>query len=376
VTWSKVAAPATAGTLVMAAGCPSSTTAAPSTVTPPYGRAGPDSVGVATLDLSSEGTALGEHSATAFYPADAGSLAGHAPFRFSEASTPPVALQRTLPPGYNTTATVGAFLGPPLSKRGPYPDILFSHRFEGEPPYYSDPLVGIASWGYVVVSADYRERGVTAQAWRLTTRSGSAQDTAIVRSSLGPVEQSAGNPDSPLFGVVDLEREAGVGHSAGGGTAFDALDSPSVKTAVGWAPVAPTGTPSSKPVLLGETRGGSVVAPSRGTRVYNSFRGPNVRVENSGEDNNSSTDICTGIRSGGGLISYAISAVFIRAKLAKLGINGCQPADIDPVRFWPIVQFYTVLQLENQLDPHTSGSVPFPALGQFPGFTVKITRDG
>ena len=375
MTSSKVIALVTAGTLVFTASC-STNTAAPSAVPSPFYEVGPNSVGVSTLDLGSAGPTLGERSATVFYPADTPSLSGHAPFSYSEASTLPVALQGILPAKYNTTTTVSAYLDPPASKHGPYPVVLFSHGYGGERLYYSQLLAGIASWGYVVVSSDYLERGLAAQALKLTTRPSSGQDTAIMQSSLHAVEQASGDAASPLSGVVDSKRVAAVGHSAGGGTAFNALDAPSVKTAVGWAPVPPTGTPSSKPVMLIGTQGDSVVTPSTVTKAYDAFRGPKVLVEISGEGHNSYTDICPGIRSGGGLISYAVSAGFVSAKLARLGLNGCQPADIDPVRFWPIVQYYTVLQLDNQLSPHPFGSIPTPEPDQFPGFTVTITQAG
>ena len=79
-----------------------------------------------------------------------------------------------------------------------------------------------------------------------------------------------------------------------------------MRTAVGWAPVGPAGTPSSKPVLLIGAEGDTVVPPAEVRRTYRSFRGPKALVEISGEGHNTYTDICTGIRSGGGLIRYAI----------------------------------------------------------------------
>ena len=375
MTWLKPAALMTVGTLVFAAGC-GADTAAPSAVPSQFYEVGPNSVGVTTLDLGSAGPTLGERRATVYYPADTASVSGHIPFTYSEASTLPVALQGILPARYNTTTTVGAYLEPPASKRGPYPIVLFSHGYGGERLYYSNLLAGIASWGFVVVSADYLERGLAAQALKLMNPPSSAQDTAIMRTSLHAVEQASGDAASPLSGVVDPKRVAAVGHSAGGGTAFNALADPSVKTAVGWAPVPPVGTPSSKPVMLIGTQGDSVVTPSTVTKAYDAFRGPKVLVEISGEGHNSYTDVCPGIRSGGGLVGYAVSAGFVSAKLAKLGLNGCQSGNIDPVRFWPIVQYYTVLQLENQLNPHPFGSVPSPAPGQFPGFTITITLSG
>ena len=161
---------------------------------------------------------------------------------------------------------------------------------------------------------------------------------------------------------------AAVGHSAGGETAFDALDGPGVATAIGWAPVAPVGTPSNKPVMLIGAEGDQVVPPASVKRTYDSFPGPKSLVEISGEGHNTYTDICVGIRSGGGLISYAISHHLVTPSLAKLGINGCQSSDLAPQRFWPIVQYYTVLQLKNQFDGKgrsdhsTSRTRPVPGL--------------
>lgn len=376
VTSSKVVAGVAAGALALAAGCTSSGSATPTTSTtrPPYAHTGPNSVGVTTLDLGSAGPVLGERSATVYYPADATSVAGHAPFSYTEASTLPTALQGILPAKYNTTTTINAYVDPPPAKRGPYPIVLFSHGYGGERLYYSTLLAGIASWGYVVVSADYLERGLAAQALKVTATPTATQDSAVMRSSLTAVEAASGDPASPLSGVADSTRVAAVGHSAGGGTAFDALAAPAVKTAVGWAPVPPAGKPSAKPVMLIGAEGDSVVPASAVRRTYNAFPGPKALVEISGEGHNTYTDICTGIRSGGGLISYAISAGFVQAKLAKLGINGCQSTNIDPVRFWPIVQFYTVLQLKNQLGGNSTAIIPSPAPGQFPGFTVTVTQ--
>ena len=95
----------------------------------------------------------------------------------------------------------------------------------------------------MVVSADYLERGLAAQVLRVTTAPTAAQDSAIMQSSLTAVEQGSADPSSVLPGVADPAEVAAVGHSAGGGTAFDALDGPAVATAVGWAPVAPAGRP-------------------------------------------------------------------------------------------------------------------------------------
>jgi len=219
------------------------------------------------------------------------------------------------------------------------------------------------------------ERGLAAQVLQSKSRPMPALDSAVMESSLSAVERASEDPTSPLHGAADPGKVAAVGHSAGGRTAFDALDSPKVTTAVGWAPVQPVGTPSDKPVMLIGAEGDKVVTPGWVTRTYGSFRGPKVLVEISGEGHNTYTDTCVPIRSGnGGLISYAIAHHLIGAKLAKLGINGCTASDLPAARFWPVVQFYTVLQLEHQFNGHSTATVPEPAPGRFPGITVQVTQ--
>ena len=144
---------------------------------------------------------------------------------------------------------------------------------------------------------------------------------------------------------------------------------------MGWAPVAPSGKPSSKPVMLIGAEGDQVVPPATVRKTYRSFSGPKVLIEISGEGHNTYTDICTAIRSGhGGLISYAIAQHLISAKLANLGINGCQANDLPATRFWPVVQYYTVLQLQNQFHGDPGAMIPSPPPGQFPGFAVTVTQ--
>jgi dienelactone hydrolase len=356
---------------VVAGGCGSA--AAPTTSsTPAYQARGSHTVGVTTLDLGPAGM-LGERLATVYYPTDPASASGHPRFSYTEASTLPTALQSLLPAAYNTTTTIDAFTDAPGSG-GPYPVVLFSHGFGGERLYYSNLLAGMASWGYVVVSADYLERGLAAQALGLKSTPTAPFDRTIMLSSLTAVE-TASQDATVLHGIVDPSKVAAVGHSAGGGTAFNALDDPRVATAIGWAPVAPAGAPSDKPVMLIGAEGDLAVLPRTVAHEFAAFPGPRSLVEISGEGHNTYTYICVGIREGGGLISYAVAHHLTTASLARLGINGCQAKDLAPQRFWPIVQYYTVFQLKAVFS-HGPTTVPVPAENAFPGFTVQVTQHG
>jgi dienelactone hydrolase len=373
---------ATVGLTVLLAGCssgsssPATTTTAvtaPAKAPYPYQHPGPDPVGVTTLDLGSAGSTYGERYATVYYPTTTAAAVGHARYSYTEASTLPTAYQAVLPAQYNITTTLDAYLAPQAAPNH-YPVVLFSHGYGGERLYYSNLLVGIASWGYVVVSADYLERGLAAQVLQSKTKPTAAQDSATMATSLRVLLGEAGSSSSVLHDAANPNLVAAVGHSAGGGTAENALNVPNVKTAVGWAPVPPTGQPSTKPVMLIGAEGDTVVPPSSVTSTYDNFHGPKALVEISGEGHNTYTDICTGIRSGGGLISYAVAHHFTTPQLAKFGINGCSSSDLPAQQFWPIVQYYTVIQLKNQLGGDSGATIPLPAPNQFPGFTVHVTQ--
>lgn len=367
-----------AGLALVGAACSSSSGNNPAAVTtsstPQYQHHGPFAVGVTTLDLGSAGPVYGERLATVYYPGALQKGETPPPFSYTEAQTLPVALRGVLPARYNTTQTVDAYQGIPGSPKGPFPVVLFGHGFGGERLYYSNLLSGIASWGYVVVSADYLERGLASQAISGAPKPTTAHDAATMAASLSAVEQAGSNAGSPLHGIVDSKRVAAAGHSAGGGTAFNALATPRVATAVGWAPVPPSVPGSSKPVMLIGAEGDAAVLPSSVKKTYQSFRGPKSLIEIGGEGHNTYTDICVGIRQGGGLINFAVANHFTTPQLAKLGINGCQAKDAAPQRFWPIVQYYTVFQLKSVFAGNPSATVPVPAPGTFPGMTVSVTQ--
>jgi dienelactone hydrolase len=357
---------------VLATSC----SATPKASAPGFAHAGPYSVGATTLDLGSAGPAFGERLATVFYPADASRLAGHARFSYDLEAPLPQALRAIVPPKYDSTVVVDAHVGAPASPHGPFPIVLFSHGFGASRLYYSNLLTGIASWGFVVVSADYLERGLLAQATHPDVRSTPARDLETMFSSLTATEAASASRTSSLHGVADSHKVAAVGHSAGGQTAFDALKDRRVDVAVGWAPVGPTGTPSKKPSMIIGALGDIALTPATLTREFKAFPGPTNFVEVSGEGHDTYTDICTSIRSGvGGLVGFAESVHFISPQLAKLANSGCAATDLAPQRFWPIVQYYTVAELRSGLGIDRSGAGLGPAsAGQFKGFVITYRQ--
>ena len=367
-----------AASLILGSGLPAGAASSPTTAsTPQYQKAGPLQVGVTTIDLGSAGTTFGERTATVFYPSSltASQAATTAKYSYTQAQTLPASIQGILPAQFNTTTTINAYGDAPASTKGPYPIVLFSHGYGGERLYYSNLLAGMASWGYVVVSADYFERGIAAQAMSIKTKPTAADDQKIMASSLSALKAANTTATSVLNGVANPKKVAAVGHSAGGGTAYTALNVPGIKTAVGWAPVGPSGKASSKPVMLIGAQGDNAVTPKYVKNVYNKFTGPKSLVQISGAGHDTYTDVCVTIRQGGGLINYALSQHLVTPQLAKLATNGCLSSDPSPQSFWPVVQYYTVFQLATQF-ANKNSTVPVPAKGAFPGFQVKITQQG
>lgn len=334
---------------------------------------GPYPVGVVTLDLGSAGS-FGDRLATVFYPANAAAVAGHPRFTYREADPLPAALQAIVPARYDTTISTAAHVGVPGSPHGPFPLVLFSHGFGASRLYYSHLLVGIASWGFVVVSADYLERGLVAEAENKATGGDTtAMDTSVMLASLSSAEAASADRGSVLHHLVDAHAVAAVGHSAGGGTAFDVLRDARVATAVGWAPVPPVGAPARKPVVIIGGLDDVALTPAVLGREYRSFPGPTSLVEVGAAGHDTFTDICPQIRAGGGLVGFAMSLHLVSADLAKLAVNGCQSANLTTERFWPVVQYYTLLGLRQGLHiDHGTVGVVAPPAGLFPGVHVEV----
>ncbi len=368
----RTVATATVALALLATGCSTSSTATP----PGFAHTGPYAVGATTLDLGSAGTALGERLTTVFYPADSSKLADHRLFSYDLEAPLPEALRAIVPAKYNSTIVVDAHVDAPASSRGPFPIVLFSHGFGASRLYYSHLLTGIASWGFVVVSADYLERGLLAQATHPDVPSTPARDLTTMFSSLSATETASTDPSSPLRGVANPHKVAAVGHSAGGETAFDALKDPRVAVAVGWAPVGPSGSPSRKPAMIIGAQGDIALKPATLSHEFKTFPGPTRFVEISGEGHDTYTDICTSIRNGtGGLVGFAESVHLVSPELAKLANSGCTAKDLPPQRFWPIVQYYTVAELRAGLGFDSSGAgLSAPSAGQFKGFVITYRQ--
>jgi len=341
-----------------------------------YAKPGPFKVGYATLRLPDRDVAV-------WYPADAAAVLGKQKATYDQATPLPANLKGLVPPKYNTVVTMDAYDGVRASAKGPFPVVLFSHGAGGYRLVNSALCAGIASWGFVVVSVDYLEHGLAAQVSSLgkpTRRPTAAAlrklavlDRRLMLQGLDLAATESHKTGSVLSGAVDPTRAAAIGHSAGGGTAFDVLSDPRVKVAIGWAPVSPSGSPVAKPTMIIGAGADVALTPAALAQSYASFPAPKRFVEIGGTraGHDTFTDTCVVIRGGGGLVQFAVQNHFISKKLAKLATNGCTSTDLDPHVFWTVVQHFTVAELRNVfgIDRQPVG-LGDGIINAFPGITL------
>jgi predicted dienelactone hydrolase len=315
-----------------------------------YAEPGPFKVGYTTLHLPND------RGVSVWYPADDAGI-GTTPKATYKQTTPlPENLRGLVPPEFDTVVTMEAYDDVRGSAAGPFPVLLFSHGFGAYRQVNSGVNAGIASWGFVVVAVDYTERGLVAQVTNATDPD-AARDKRLMLDSLDLVIAEAGKQASVLQGIVDGEHVAAAGHSAGGGTAFNALNDPRVQTAIGWAPVPPSGAPADKPTMIIGAERDNALTPSDLKQTYAGFPAPKRRVEVAGAGHNTFTDICIVIRQGGGLVEFARKNKLVSEQLLALATNGCAKEDLAPAEFFPIVQHFTVAQLRDVfgIDPEPVG---------------------
>jgi dienelactone hydrolase len=331
-----------------------------------YAAAGPHKVGYTTLRMN-------DRDVDVWYPAAAAAAKGKPKATYDQKAPLPADLQSFVPDAYNTVVTMKAYREVKGSSKGPFPVVLFSHGVGAYRMASSALLAGIASWGFVIVSADYVERGVVTQLPGQTPSTLDAErDKRLMLASLDLVTTEGDRPGSVLHRVVDARRVGAVGHSAGGTAAFDALEDPRVKVAVGWAPAAPSAAPpAAKPtMIIGAADDLSVTAPILAQR-YESLPAPTRRVEIGNAGHNSFTDLCVVLKSGGGVVQFAIDNRLIPESLATLVVNGCEDTALTPEKFWPVAQHFTVAELRTALGiDATPVGLGARAARAFPGITV------
>lgn len=316
-----------------------------------YAADGPHPVGVTRIDV--DGTAV-----EVWYPAADGAGEGRETARYDMREWLPEDERDEIPDDKAPFFEMDAYRDVAASAEGPFPVVLFSHGFAGYRMQSTFLTVHLASWGYVVASADHPGRGLAAVLEGNLSREDDAPATMeAVRDEL----RSRAMADSGRFsGLIDDNKLAVTGHSAGAGSAVSfAVDNPA-DAVVGYA-----GGPmdTSSPIdingevfLMAGTRDG-IVPASRVRSAWEALNAPGTRRYLSLKDAGhlAFSDICLIGRDRGGLLEIASrNGVNVPNFIKTLASDGCRDDDIPPELIWPMLNHYTVAQLRASLGQDAS----------------------
>ena len=312
-----------------------------------YTDLGPHDVGVTTLQLA-------DRSVEVWYPADAAGIGDTPAESYYIRDFIPPSFDALIPPDVDPPfATIAHRDVPSEAGDGPYPLVLFSHGFASYRLQSTKLTTHLASWGFVVISPDYLERGLSSVLG--SPPAAARPDTTIADEAIDAVVAADAAPGGVLSGIVDSSSVYPIGHSAGGGTSIRLLTRPDVPSAIplssgvsllsiaqGNAPV----LPADKAVMwLSGIQDG--VASIDGVRTgYQYTAGEKKLLEMDGAGhNNAFTDICE--IGGGGVIALAVATGLpLPDLLLNLGNDGCPtPPFVDSPVLWPQVNHLVTAEL-------------------------------
>ena len=323
-----------------ASGVPDGLPAAPTThQDTAFTAIGPYRAGVA-LETTSKGDPV-----VVYYPVDPAKTVGKPTYTINLlrwfTGSPTGAIPQSLQ-SLPTTLSTTAYMGVPISKRGPFPVVMFSHGYGGYPEQSSFLTDHLATWGFVVVAPDHRSRDLKSV---VSGKVGQGQnDVQDLRDALTFVRQLDHSSGTLLSGKLDLARVAALGHSAGGGAAITFAGDRSVRAYVALAPAAGTPPPAGKPgmIMQGTT---DTVVPEPGTlELYAKLGGPKRLVLIDGAGHNAFDDACTIGADQGGLVAF-IGKLPLPANFKAIATDGCSAPDVVPPAPWPIIDHTVVAQL-------------------------------
>ncbi|MGV3758279.1 MAG: alpha/beta hydrolase family protein [Actinomycetota bacterium] len=319
-----------------------------------------------------------------FYPADQDEVPADAePYAYSGEDILDPAISALLPEALSgEVAPADTWVEVPASGDGPFPLVLHSHGFSGNARFANQHNAAVASWGYVVAAVDHPERGLASilQAF-LAGEAGGPSDERLDSDQLLEALDLLTDPNAlsgtPVADIVDGDRVAAEGHSAGGSASGTAAYDERVDLWLGQAPSTPfepgadleafrsdeeggrvdaeallaATQPPGVPSLVIAAEGDTIIPLERVRGIFDWLAAPKRLAVIAGSGHAVFVDPCVPIREDGGLAGFveALGLDPAEVPLVELGENGCLPADVDPVEVWGLVDHLTVAQLEATL---------------------------
>ena len=312
-----------------------------------FATPGPYAAGVTTLTI-------GDRQAEVWYPIEKQATRGKRHDVYEIAKWLPQALQDLVASkGVKAPFVTDAFRNIAVSKRGPFPIVVFAHGFGGYRDQSTFLTTHLASWGFVVPSPDFLERGLGAQLGATPAQPRTERD--LIDSTVTAVRRASHRKHNPLSDSVKSHAKiAIVGHSAGGRTAITYGADSNVITYIPLAGAAaafrdqPAATaPKGKSSLYVAGANDGVVSTVDIRSFYETVPAPKRFVTIDGVGHlNAMSDICEIGAGGGGVVKLAQDAGLpVPAQLAKLGTDGCFAPNYKSRSVWPITRHFVVAQL-------------------------------
>jgi dienelactone hydrolase len=324
------------------------TTAAvdPAEVAFAYAERGPYPVGVTTYTRS------GDHKVEVWYPAVEGTT-GTETYDVRDFTPPAIRdiLTDDAPATFSYEAGRDA-----AAAEGAFPVVMFSHGFTGMRLQSAFLTPHLASYGMIVVSTDHPTRDMYNQ---LGGTAGEATQDAVTDlfESLDLVIAENTTAGSIIEGRLDADRVSAMGHSAGGGTVFQAASDERIDSYISLASGAFAGEGEEpvmpdKPSFFMAGALDAVVTPEERTRpAYEAAPSPSRLWILDKVGHNGFDDFCT-FGNGTGIIGVAQASglgplLEAQPQLVRLGEDGCKEPNVPVEEVFPIIRHATTAQLLN-----------------------------
>lgn len=308
---------------------------------PAFVAPGPYQVGVTTLDLD-------DRSVEVWYPTTRRAVRGtpEESYFIRDFTSPTV--QTLLPPELNPPFATVAHRDV-AAATGRFPVVLFSHGALSYRLQSTFLTTHLASWGFVVASPDFLERGL--QSFLGPQPTVPKTSLQVLEASVARLVDEDATAGSPLRGRIDTSVVLPIGHSAGGGASSQLVVAD--PTIPAWSSLASGAPGSSTPGSAGLWMAGEndQIASLAGVEAaFAAAPGPKRLVVVGGAGhNNAFSDICEIGEGGGGVIALARQAGLpIPDSLARLGEDGCKDPNLDSQEVWPVVRHFVTAHLRFQ----------------------------
>jgi len=306
-----------------------------------YRDVGPFEAGVTTLTLN-------DRMVEVWYPVDSAATAGLDPAPYFIRDELSEELNSLLPDEVNPPLATAAYRDAPASGAGSFPLVIFAHGSASYRNQSTFLTTHLASWGFVVASVDYLERGLRRQVDLDESLAPEPEldDAVLTRMVVMLLADENSRNGSLLQGRVSTDQIAITGHSAGGGTARRFGGEPDVITYIPLSAGASMEPLPDRPSLWLAGAIDAIAEPERTADAFAAANAParHVVIEDMGHLGPS--DICAIGENGGGPIQIALDqGLPISEGLVRLGTDGCQQGALPPPDGWPVINHFVTAQL-------------------------------